>query len=67
MSKTRTNVVAKSFDEILSLLEKGTCQESVWVGKNYSKSDLIRDIKNLRSPKIRGRNLDVMFFDEMIT
>jgi len=63
MSKTRTNIEASSFDEILSILEKGCCQESVWVGKNYSKADLIRDIKKLRP--FGGHGIDFFIFDEV--
>lgn len=38
---------ASSLSEILTLLEKGKYPELVWVGKNYSKADLIRDLKKL--------------------
>lgn len=48
MSKVRENQEANNIDEVLSILEAGTFQELTWVGKNYSKADLIRDLKKLK-------------------
>lgn len=35
-------------DEMLSILEAGKFHELTWVGKNYSKADLIRDLKKIK-------------------
>lgn len=42
---TRGTVEVDTLPEILALLESGKYPELVWVGKNYSKADLIRDLK----------------------
>ena len=45
MTKTRTNQEVDSIREILDILEATKYPEGTWVGKNYSKADLIRDLK----------------------
>jgi hypothetical protein len=48
MSKIRTDQNADSIPEILGILEAGKFPELTWVGKNYSKANLIRDLKKLK-------------------
>lgn len=47
MAKIRKNQKADSLEEILSILEKTEYPEMTWVGRNYSKADLIRDLKKI--------------------
>ena len=46
--KTRTNKSYSSLGEIINALSKHPHANSVWVGENYSKADLIEDLKLLR-------------------
>ena len=43
----RTNNSYNTLEEIIEVLSKNPNGESVWVGKNYSKADLIQDLKAL--------------------
>ena len=49
MGKVRVNQEADDIDGILSILEATKHPALTWVGKNYSKADLIRDLKKLSS------------------
>ena len=54
MAKTRTNQEANSVEEILSILNQGDYPEMAWVGRNYSKADLIRDLNKLKEGAADG-------------
>ena len=47
MKYNAKNETAKTLGEILSILEPGRFPHITWVGKNYSKAALIRDLKRL--------------------
>ena len=46
--KTRRHQVAVDIEEILEILEATDYPDLTWVGKNYSKADLIRDLKRIQ-------------------
>ena len=46
--KTRTNNSYSSLEEIIQALSKNPHASGVWVGDNYSKADLIEDLKKLK-------------------
>jgi|GEM_PF-5218108 len=55
--KTRNNNSYSSLEEIINALSKNPHGSSVWVGENYSKVDLIEDLKRLNEqlmPKLYG-------------
>jgi hypothetical protein len=45
--KTRTNNSYSSLEDIIKALSKHEHTRGVWVGENYSKADLIEDLKNI--------------------
>lgn len=50
--EVRPQVSCNSLQEILSILEATSYPELTWVGKNYSKGDLIRDLNKLLEDKL---------------
>ena len=46
--KTRTNKSYSSLEEIIQALSKHEHAGSIWVGENYSKADLIEDLKKVK-------------------
>lgn len=49
--KTRTNNSYSSLEDIIKALSKHEHTGGVWVGENYSKADLLEDLKRLRDTK----------------
>lgn len=43
----RQNNSYNTLEEIIEALSKNPHSENVWVGKNYSKADLIEDLKQI--------------------
>ena len=46
--KTRTNNSYSSLEDIIKALSKNPHASGVWVGENYSKADLIEDLKKIK-------------------
>jgi len=46
--KVRTNNSYSSLEEIIEALSKSPYPELTWVGRSYSKADLIRDLTEIK-------------------
>ena len=53
-TKVRPTQELHSLDSIIDVLTAAMYPELVWVGKQYSKADLIRDLKKLKGTLSNG-------------
>ena len=56
MSERGDHAKGNSLDEIIDLISGCKYPELIWVGKNYSQADLIRDLKEQASESKGGLN-----------